>query len=90
MRVGTILKACRTRAGLSQEELADELYINQSDVSKYENDTKEPSLSLALSWVNITNAPEVLVAFMFGVDSLDIIQKLIDSGITILSIIGGF
>ena len=89
MRVGAILKACRTRAKLSQEELAHRLFINQSDVSKYENDTKEPTLSMAYAWMNTTNAPEVLVAFMYGAESTDIIQKLIDAGLTIQAILGG-
>lgn len=89
MKVGAILRACRARAGLSQEELADKLYINQSDVSKYENDSREPTLSLATAWVNATNAPEVLVAFMYGVDGLSIIQQIIDTGATIGTILFG-
>jgi len=88
LRVGAILKACRTRAGLSQEELAHRLYINQSDVSKYENDTKEPTISLFYAWMTNTQAHEVLVAFLCGMDGLGIMQKLIDSGI-IGIILGG-
>ena len=92
MRVGAILKACRTRAGLSQEELAHRLFINQSDVSKYENDTKEPTISMFYAWTQQTQAHEVLVAFLCGVDGLEILQKIIDMGITHLGTIflGGF
>lgn len=89
MRVGSILKACRTRAGLNQEELAHRLHVNQSDISKYENDTKEPTLSILHSWITNTQSQEVMVAFICGIDGLEVMQKLIDTGLTIGTILGG-
>lgn len=83
MKFGAILKACRTRAGFSQEELADRLYINQSDISKYESDKKEPTMSLFQAWITNTQSPEVAVAFMYGLDGINLIQQL-------MPIIGGF
>lgn len=80
MRVGAILKACRTRAGFNQEELAHRLHINQSDVSKYENDAKEPTISILQAWLSNTQAHEVLVAFLCGMDGLNIMQNIINSG----------
>ncbi len=88
-RVGAVLRACRARAGFTQEELADKLYISQSDVSKYENDTMEPHLSTLQAWTNNTQAPEVLVAFLCGMDGMSIMQNIIDAGLTISMIIGG-
>ncbi len=88
-RVGAALKACRARAGFTQEELADKLFISQSDVSKYENDTMEPHLSTLQAWTSNTQAPEVLVAFLCGMDGMSIMQNIIDAGITISLIIGG-
>lgn len=82
MRVGAILKACRTRAGLTQEELAFRLHINQSDISKYENDRVEPTLSILRAWTNNTQSQEVMVAFICGVDGISIMQ-------TIMDVIGG-
>lgn len=79
MNYGAILKACRNRARLSQEELADKLFINQSDVSKYENGTKEPSISMVQAWTNNTQAAEVLVAFLCGMDGLTIMQTILDT-----------
>lgn len=76
MRFGAILKACRIRAGLSQEELADRLYINQSDISKYETDRKEPTMSTFQAWMTNTQTPEVAVAFMYGMDGIALIQQL--------------
>ena len=84
MRVGAILRACRTRAGLSQEELAHKLFVSQSDVSKYENDTKEPSISMFYTWMSQTQSQEVLVAFLCGVDGIGIMQQIIDSGVSVL------
>ncbi|WP_163583310.1 helix-turn-helix domain-containing protein [Gracilibacillus saliphilus] len=78
MKYGAILKACRSRAGLSQEELAHRLHINQSDISKYENDTKEPTMSTFQAWATNTQAQEVMVAFVCGVDGLSILQQLSD------------
>ncbi len=75
MKFGAILKACRTRAGFSQEELAHKLHINQSDVSKYENDTKEPSMSIFQAWARNTQTQEVMVAFISGMDGLTILQN---------------
>lgn len=75
---GAILKACRTRSGFSQEELADRLYINQSDVSKYENGTKEPTISIFQSWINNTQTQEVMVAYLCGIDGLAILQNVIE------------
>jgi len=78
MRVGAILKACRTRAGLSQEELAHRLYINQSDISKYENDTKEPSISMFKEWATQTQTQEVVIAFILGIDGIGMMQQVFE------------
>jgi len=76
MKYGGILRACRERVGLTQEELAFKLNVNQSDVSKYESGNKEPTLSLVQSWLTNTQATEVLVAFLCGVDGLGIMQNI--------------
>lgn len=82
MKYGAILKACRQRSGLSQEELAFQLNMNQSDISKFENGSREPTLSIVQSWLSNTQAQEVLVAFLCGVDGLGIMQS-------IMQLIGG-
>lgn len=82
MKYGAIFKACRERKGLTQEELAFELNVNQSDVSKYESGYKEPTLSMVQAWMSNTQAQEVLVAFICGVDGLGIMQH-------IMQLIGG-
>ena|SRR5690554_400692 len=90
VKVGSILKACRERSGISQAELADKLFINQSDVSKIETDVKEPPVSLFQSWINQTQAQEVMVAYILGIDGITILQNLLESGFTIVNtILGG-
>jgi transcriptional regulator with XRE-family HTH domain len=83
LRFGGILKAARQRAGLSQEELAHRLNINQSDVSKFENDRKVPDVLTFIQWIQQTSAQEVMVAFLYGMDGMSMIQNL-------LPMIGGF
>lgn len=89
MNYGAILKACRTRAGLSQEELADKLFINQSDVSKYENGAKEPSISMFQAWTTNTQTQEVMVAFLCGVDGIGMMQTLLDTAVNVAGFING-
>lgn len=74
---GAILRATRVRAGLSQEELAERLNYNQSDISKFENGVKEPTASIFLKWFEITNAKEVAVAYMCGIDGITIMQSML-------------
>ncbi|MEK3955343.1 helix-turn-helix domain-containing protein [Psychrobacillus sp. FSL K6-1464] len=77
MRYGAILQACRERAGFTQEEMAHRLNRSQSCVSKFEKDTKVPDMNTFLQWVNATNAQEVAVAFLYGMDGITMIQQLL-------------
>lgn len=83
MEFGGVFKALRQKRGLTQEEFAEELNVNQSDISKFENDDKLPDLHLFRQMILASNAPEVAVAFMFGMDGVGIIQN-------VLQMMGGF
>lgn len=74
---GAILRAARVRAKLSQEELAARLNYNQSDISKFETGCKEPPASVLLRWFQETNAIEVAVAYLCGMDGLSIMQNIL-------------
>lgn len=91
MKYGGILKACRERANLSQEELAFELNVSQSDISKYESNVREPTLNTLRLWMQQTQTQEVMIAFLCGVDGLSTMQIIMDtlSTMTIGFILGG-
>lgn len=91
MRYGAVLRACRERVGFSQEELADRLYIQQADVSRYENDRKEPSISLFRNWAKETQGEDVLVAFMCGMEGMTIMTDILSTvGTTVSGFINFF
>lgn len=83
MEFGGVFRALRQRKGWNQEEMADKLHINQSDVSRFENDKALPDLMLFQQIVQVTQAPEILVAFLMGMDGITILQQL-------STLLGGF
>ncbi|NQX68462.1 helix-turn-helix transcriptional regulator [Paenibacillus alba] len=76
MKFGAIMQACRERAGLTQEQIADKLHKSRSCISKLENDMKTPDLPTMMRWADITGAREVVVSFMYGMDGISIMQNL--------------
>ena len=46
VRPGRLLRAARIRFGKTQKELAERTGINQADISKLENGTRNPSVNL--------------------------------------------
>lgn len=76
MEFGGVFRALRQRKGWSQEEMADKLFVSQSDVSRYENDKMLPDLHTFMRIAQVTQAPEIVVAFLYGMDGLTIIQNL--------------
>lgn len=77
MKYGSLLKTMRIRAGLSQEQLAEKLNRTGSCISKFESDKKQPDLSTFMDWVRATNATEVAVAVMCGMDGITIMQQIL-------------
>ncbi len=82
MKYGAILRACRDRIGMSQEEMALRMHRSRSAISKLENDQQELDVRTLSQWADITNAKEVLVAFICGMDGLQIMQN-------VMQLIGG-
>lgn len=82
MKLGSILAACRERAGYSQEELADLMNRTQSCISKFENNRKSVEAQTLVRWMDVTNAKEVLIAYLCGIDGITIMQ-------TIMQMVGG-
>lgn len=77
MSLGEFLKKCRTKAGKNQADLAFELNINQSDVSKIETNSKEPQISIFKDWTIATQSAELGVAFLYGTELLTTVPEII-------------
>ena len=83
MDFGPILKKARISAGLSQEELAPQMFMPRSTISKLENSKMEIKATDLIRWFQQTQVPEVAVAVLCGVD-------LIAASQLITSLVGGF
>ncbi|MCR8982620.1 helix-turn-helix domain-containing protein [Brevibacillus laterosporus] len=77
MKYGAILHACRERAGLSQEQLAEKINRSRSCISKLETDKKTLDFQTVLAWVEATGTKEVAVAFFCGMDGMSIMQNVL-------------
>lgn len=64
---GQFLAECRTKKGLTQKELADQLFVGESAVSKWEKDRRRPDLEL------VTKLSEI-----FGITETELIKASID------------
>ncbi|RJG26667.1 helix-turn-helix domain-containing protein [Paenibacillus thiaminolyticus] len=76
MKFGVIIKALRTRKGWSQEELAEKVHMSRSAISKLENDQQTLDVPTLMRMVQATNAPEVAVSILYGMDGITILQNL--------------
>lgn len=68
MMFGSILKKVRLNAGLSQEKLAERVFLSRSAVSRLENDKLELKAADLIRWFQATQAPEMAAAILCGVD----------------------
>lgn len=75
------MQACRERAGLTQEQLADILHRTPSCICKFEKDRKVPDMPTFMAWVQATGSSDVAVAFMCGMDGISIMQQILGMGI---------
>ncbi len=76
LKFGAILQACRERAGISQEAMAEILNRTRSSVSKLENDKQVIGMPTFYKWMEATGRPEVVVAYLYGIDGLQMINHL--------------
>jgi len=84
MDLGQVLRVCRKKAGLSQEKLAELLHMSRSCISKIETGAKEATAKVMIDWVRVTQTQEVLIAYLFGMDGISIIQNILQmSGVAL-------
>ncbi|WP_062105238.1 helix-turn-helix domain-containing protein [Bacillus niameyensis] len=76
MNIGAVLKKARLHAGLSQEEIAEELYLPRSTISKLENNKISLKAEDLIRWCHVTQAQELMVALLCGIDIPTIISNL--------------
>ena len=68
MQFGTLLRKMRKGADMSQEEIALELHIARSSISKLERDQLELKAADLIRWANATQSQEVIAAMILGID----------------------
>ena len=62
-----ILRTCRERAGLTQQELARKLHVERSTIAKVETGViKSPSYALVKEWASATNSTDIIGLDFFG------------------------
>lgn len=69
MEFGSILRKMRKEAGLTQEDMALEMHMSISNISRLETDKYELKAIDLLRWCKITNNPDVLMALYASVDA---------------------
>ena len=76
--LGTIMRACREKALLSQFDMAIKLNRSQSCISKFENNTKIPDVATFIEWMEITECKEVAIAYLYGIDGVVILNEIVN------------
>lgn len=88
MEFGGVLRKMRREAGMSQEELAEELHISRSNVSRLETNNLELKAADLLRWANATETQDLLIATMCSID-ISIVQQILESSTTVINMILG-
>src|SRR5699024_11309275 len=86
MQFGSVLRKMRKSSGMSQEDLAEELHMSRSNVSRLETYHLELKAADLIRWANVTHSQEMLIALLCGVDSLPLMQQIIESVSSITSV----
>jgi len=74
---GKKLREMRKRAGLSQENIAHELHMSISNVSRLETEKYELKASDLVRWANVTQSQEVIAAMILGLD-VGVLQQALE------------
>lgn len=88
MNFGATLKRMRKKAKMSQEDVALELHMSISNVSRLESGKYELKAADFWRWANATGSQDVFIAAVTSLD-ITVVQQIIDSSSTIGMILGG-
>lgn len=84
---GSKLRNMRKGAGMSQEDIALELHMSISNVSRLETDKYELKAADLLRWGSATNNQEVIAAMILGID-VGVLQQAMDLISTTSKLVG--
>jgi len=68
----------RKDAGMSQEDIALDLHMSISNVSRLESDKYQLKAADLIRWADATNATDSLIALIIGVD-VAIVQQILET-----------
>ena len=85
MEFGSVLRKMRNQAGYSQEELAEEMHIARSSISKLERNQLELRASDFARWASVTGAYDVMLAALCSLD-IAVVQQILDSATTLVGL----
>jgi len=75
--IGKLLKECRLRKGLSQDQLAKALFVHRTTVTKIETgEIPQPSYSLVKEWAKLTDSLDMIGMDFAGSEGWKKLQKL--------------
>lgn len=77
MEFGAILRKMRKGAGYSQEQLAEEIHISRSNISRLETENLELKAADLFGWMNATQSQEMIAALALGID-VGILQQALE------------
>jgi len=77
INLGKLLRGMRKAAGMSQEEIAHELHMSISSVSRLETEKYELKAADLLKWASITQSQEVIAAMILGLD-VGVLQQALE------------
>ncbi|MNR93439.1 transcription factor [compost metagenome] len=73
--LGQVLRSCRERAGLTQEQLARQIYVDRTVIAKVETGSLNPSYMLVKDWARVTDSVDVIRTDLGGAASGKMIAK---------------
>lgn len=76
IQFGSLLRKMRKDAGMSQEDIALDLHMSISNVSRIETGKYELKAVDLIKWANITNSQEYVAAMILGIDVAVLQQAL--------------
>lgn len=65
---GKHLKKFRKSVGMTQQDIADELHLSRTAISKIENGTQEATINQFVRWAQVTNCDVQAALILFGTD----------------------